>query len=89
VLNALSWDVITLALFRFLTGVGLSAMTIIANTYVSEFFPAHVRGKYMGRIVTIGLIGIPATAFVARWLVRLATWGWRLVFIWGVLASSR
>ena len=85
VLNALSWNVITLALFRFLTGVGLSAMTIIANTYVSEFFPAHVRGKYMGRIVTIGLVGIPATAFVARWLVPLATWGWRLVFIWGGL----
>ena len=60
-------------------------MTIIANTYVSEFFPAHVRGKYMGRIVTIGLIGIPATAFVARFLVPLATWGWRLVFIWGGL----
>ena len=83
--NALSWDVISLAVFRFLTGVGLSAMTIIANTYVSEFFPANVRGKYMGRIVTIGLIGIPATAFIARFLVPLAEWGWRLVFIWGGL----
>lgn len=84
-LNALSWDVASLAIFRFLTGVGLSGMTVIANTYISEFFPAHVRGKYMGRIVTIGLIGIPATAWVARFLVPLATWGWRLVFVWGGL----
>jgi len=84
-LNALSWDVASLAIFRFLTGVGLSGMTVIANTYISEFFPAHVRGKYMGRIVTIGLIGIPATAWVARFLVPLADWGWRLVFVWGGL----
>jgi MFS transporter, putative metabolite:H+ symporter len=84
-LNALSWDVASLAIFRFLTGVGLSGMTVIANTYISEFFPAHVRGKYMGRIVTIGLIGIPATAWVARFLVPLAPWAWRLVFVWGGL----
>lgn len=82
-LNALSWDVFSLAAFRFLTGVGLSGMTVIANTYVSEFFPARARGKYMGMIVTIGLLGIPATAWVARLLVPLADWGWRLVFIWG------
>jgi len=84
-LNALSWNVATLAIFRFLTGVGLSGMTVIANTYVSEFFPARVRGKYMGRIVTIGLIGIPATAWVARFVVPMAPWGWRLVFVWGAL----
>lgn len=74
-LNAVSWNIASLATFRFLTGVGLSAMTVIANTYVSEFFPAHVRGKYMGRIVTIGLIGIPATAWVARFTVPAATLG--------------
>lgn len=84
-LNAISWNIASLATFRFLTGVGLSAMTVIANTYVSEFFPARVRGKYMGRIVTIGLIGIPATAWVARFTVPAATWGWRLVFVWGGL----
>ncbi|MEO6973972.1 MAG: MFS transporter [Rhodoferax sp.] len=82
-LNAVSWDVTSLAVFRFLTGVGLSGMTVIANTYVSEFFPANVRGKYMGRIVTIGLIGIPATAWFARYFVPLYPWGWRLVFVWG------
>ncbi|MBV9735035.1 MAG: MFS transporter [Acidisphaera sp.] len=82
-LNALSWDVFSLAVFRFLTGVGLSGMTVIANSYVSEFFPARARGKYMGLIVTIGLLGIPATAWVARLLVPMADWGWRLVFVWG------
>ena len=74
-LNAASWDVLSLAAFRFLTGVGLSGMTVTANTYVSEFFPASVRGKYMGRIMTVGLVGIPATAWFARTFVPMATWG--------------
>jgi len=84
-LNALSWNVATLAIFRFLTGVGLGGMTVIANTYVSEVFPAAKRGRYLGFAVTVGLIGIPATAWVARFVVPLADWGWRLVFVWGAL----
>lgn len=83
--NAASWDVASLAIFRFITGIGLSAMTVIANTYVPEVFPARVRGEYLGFVMTIGLIGIPATAWVARFLVPLAPWAWRTVFIWGAL----
>jgi putative MFS transporter len=84
-LNAAAWDVASLAVMRFVTGIGLSAMTVIANTYISEFFPRHLRGRYMGLTMTVGLIGIPATAWVARILVPLAPWGWRLVFVWGAL----
>ena len=84
-LNAASWNVLSLASFRFLTGVGLSGMTVTANTYVSEFFPANARGKTMGRIMTVGLVGIPATAWFARSFVPMAPWGWRAVFIWGSL----
>lgn len=84
-LNAAAWDVTSLAVLRFVTGIGLSAMTVIANTYISEFFPRHVRGRYMGLTMTVGLIGIPATAWVARVLVPMGTWGWRLVFVWGAL----
>jgi putative MFS transporter len=82
-LNAISWDVMSLAVFRFLTGIGLSGMTVIANVYISEFFPAKTRGKYMSLIFTLGLIGIPATAWVARYLIPVAPWGWRLIFVWG------
>ncbi|MBB2928954.1 MFS transporter [Paraburkholderia silvatlantica] len=84
-LNAISWDVFSLAAFRFLTGIGLSSMTVIANVYISEFFPARLRGKVMGVIFTLGLVGIPATAWVARLVVPVAPWAWRLVFVWGSL----
>ncbi len=83
--NAISWNVASLSFFRLVTGVGLSAVTVIANTYLSEVFPARVRGKSMAIVMTIGLIGIPATAWVARFVIPMAPWGWRVVFIWGAL----
>ncbi|MDA8346776.1 MAG: MFS transporter [Thermaerobacter sp.] len=84
-LNAVAWDPVSLGIFRFLTGMGLSAMTIVANTYISEFFPPTVRGRYQGWAMTFGLLGIPATAWVARFIIPLTTWSWRLVFVWGAL----
>lgn len=84
-LNALSWSVASLAFFRLATGVGLSSVTVIANTYLSETWPARARGKFMAIVMTIGLIGIPATAWVARFVIPMAPWGWRLVFVWGAL----
>jgi putative MFS transporter len=83
--NAFAWDVTGLFVARLLTGVGLSAMTVVAITYISEMFPASRRGAYQAWIMTIGLCGIPVTAYVARFIVPAATWGWRVVFVWGSL----
>jgi putative MFS transporter len=82
-LNAGVQGTVGLSITRLLTGVGLSAMTVIGMTYVSEIFPAGSRGSYQGWIMTLGLVGIPMTAYVARYTVPLASWGWRLVFVWG------
>jgi putative MFS transporter len=84
-LNAAVHGTAGLSATRLLTGVGLSAMTVIGMTYVSEIFPASRRGAYQGWIMTIGLAGIPVTAYVARYTIPVANWGWRLVFIWGSL----
>jgi len=84
-LSALAWNPVSLGIFRCLTGIGLASMLIVASTYVSEFFPAVSRGKFMGWVVTIGLAGTPATSWVALFVVSLGTWGWRLIFVWGAL----
>jgi putative MFS transporter len=84
-LNAGVQGTIGLSATRLLTGVGLSAMTVIGMTYVSEIFPAKQRGAYQGWVMTIGLVGIPMTAYVARFVIPMVSWGWRLVFIWGSL----
>jgi putative MFS transporter len=83
--NAFAWDATGLFVTRLLTGVGLSAMTVVAITYISEMFPASRRGTYQAWIMMIGLCGIPVTAYVARFVVPMATWGWRAVFVWGSL----
>jgi putative MFS transporter len=85
-LNACAWDVPSLFVARLLTGMGLSGMTVVAMTYIGELFPSRVRGKFQARILMFGLIGIPATAYVARLAVPAADWGWRVIFIWGALA---
>jgi putative MFS transporter len=87
-LNAFAWNTATLFATRLLTGVGLSAMTVIAMTYISEMFPARLRGAYQARILTIGLCGIPVTAYVARFIIPVASWGWRAVFVWGSFAIA-
>jgi putative MFS transporter len=85
-LNAFAWDTTSLFATRLLTGVGLSSMTVVAMTYISEMFPAAIRGRYQAWILTIGLCGIPVTAYVARFIIPLGPWGWRAVFVWGSLA---
>jgi len=85
-LNAFAWDVPSLFATRLLTGVGLSGMTVVAMTYIGEMFPSRVRGGFQARILMFGLIGIPATAYVARFAIPHADWGWRVIFIWGALA---
>jgi putative MFS transporter len=87
-LNAFAWDVNSLFATRLLTGVGLSSMTVVAMTYISEMFPAKLRGRYQALILTIGLCGIPVTAYVARFIIPMASWGWRAVFVWGSLAMA-
>jgi putative MFS transporter len=85
-LNACAWSVPSLFAARLLTGVGLSGMTVVAMTYIGEVFPSRVRGTFQARILMFGLIGIPATAYVARFMIPNAAWGWRGVFVWGALA---
>src|SRR5712691_5829042 len=84
--NAFAWSVPSLFAARLLTGVGLSGMTVVAMTYIGEMFPSRVRGAFQERILMFGLIGIPATAYVARFTVPQGDWGWRAVFVWGSLA---
>lgn len=84
-LNAATFDVPTLVAARLLTGVGLSALTVVAITYVAELVPAERRGRVQSVVLGFGLLGIPAVAFLARGVVPLAPWGWRLVFVFGAL----
>ncbi|MGC2331376.1 MAG: MFS transporter, partial [Candidatus Acidiferrales bacterium] len=85
-LDAFVWGTTSLLVVRLLTGVGISAMTVVGMTYISEMFPSKYRGSYQGWVMTIGLCGIPVTAYIARFCIPAVPWGWRLVFVWGSLS---
>jgi MFS transporter, putative metabolite:H+ symporter len=86
-LNAGAWNVGTMLAARLLTGIGLSAMTVIAITYMSEIMPRAFRGRMQSAAVAIGLIGIPVMAFVARGVVPTGPDGWRFVFGFGAIGA--
>lgn len=83
IFNGFSWDVTSLIVFRFFTGVGLASAMIVTNSYLAEFFPSNVRGKFTTLCAMAGLIGVPITNIVSALVIPLGGWGWRLVFFWG------
>lgn len=85
-LNALAGDQWSFMLVRFLTGVGLSAMTVAATTYVSETMPAARRGRMQAAVMAVGLLGIPVISFAARAIIPISAESWRFVFVVGGLA---
>lgn len=87
-LNALASSVPTLAAARVATGVGLSAMTVAATTYLAEVMPAKHRGRMQAGVMAIGLAGIPIMSFTARGVVPIGPDSWRLVFIFGGLGLA-
>jgi MFS transporter, putative metabolite:H+ symporter len=84
-LNGAAWNPVSVGIFRFFTGMGLAAMTVVANLYISEIFPGKSRGKYQALAIVIGICGTPVTSWISRFLVPLTLWSWRLVFVWGAL----
>lgn len=85
-LNALAGEPWSFMLVRFLTGVGLSAMTVAATTYVSETMPAARRGRMQAAVMAVGLLGIPIISFAARAIIPISTESWRFVFVVGGMA---
>lgn len=82
-----AWSGLSMGALRFLTSIGLSAMTVVAVIYVNEIFPAKYRGKYLAYAMVIGICGTPVTTFLASFIVPLSDSSWRLVYVWGALGA--
>lgn len=82
-LSAFAVGVPDLVAYRILTGFGLQAVTVVLLAYVSEMFPRHYRGRAQTWILAVSLLGIPAMAWLARWVVPMSPSAWRWVFVLG------
>jgi len=85
---ALATGLISLSVWRFVTGIGVGAALNLASTYVGEMSPASQRGRISVSTFMVGIIGQAITPFVALGLVPNFTIGWRLLFAIGAVIGA-
>jgi MFS family permease len=81
--DAAAQGLVSLVVFRFITGMGVGADLNLVSTYVSELAPARVRGRITVLTFLVGIIGQAVTPFIALALVPQFSFGWRLMFVIG------
>lgn len=87
-LDATATGVITLSIWRFVTGMGVGADLNLVSTYLGELAPAAKRGRIANLTFLVGILGQAVTPFVALALVPRYTIGWRLLFIIGGVIAT-
>lgn len=81
----LAQDVLQLAIFRVLLGIGMGGEWASGAALVSETWPAEHRGKALGVMQSSWAVGYGLAALVN--MVVLPAYGWRAVFFVGVLPA--
>ena len=81
----LSTSVLTLAIFRFLLGLGMGGEWAAGATLVAETWPSHWRGRAIGIVQSSWAVGYAIAAVVAGLLLAIANWRW--VFFAGILPA--
>lgn len=90
-LTALSWELWTFSLFRFVTGMAIGGEYSAINSAIDELIPARVRGRV--DLIVNGTFWIGAAAgALASWVLLnpalVPIWlGWRLAFGLGALVG--
>lgn len=80
-ISAFSGDIISLSVFRFLTGLGLGASMPNAATLVSEFAPKRRRSQMVTSIYSGFAIGAALGGLASESLIT--SYGWRSVLVVG------
>lgn len=87
-LDATATGIVSLTIWRFVTGVGVGADLNLVSTYVGELAPAGKRGCISTLTFLVGILGQAVTPFVALALVPNFRFGWRLMFVLGGLIAT-
>jgi len=89
-LSAVSFNFISLTIFRFLTGVGIGGEYGAVNSALQEFVPPKERGKWLGFIVGVGWdVGTVIASLLSYFAIsRLPiSIGWRVAFLLGAILA--
>lgn len=84
-LVAVSWNMSSLAVFRFLSNFGLGGEVPVTLTLSSEFSPGRIRGGMAGNIMAAFPVGLVIAAALSLFIIP--RWGWRALFFVGVIPA--
>ena len=84
-LTALSWNVLSLAIFRFVSNFGLGGQVPVALTITSEFMPGRLRGRVSSSVLAAFPLGLVVAAGLS--LLLIPRFGWRALFAVGVVPA--
>lgn len=84
-LSGFSPTLVTLLIFRIITGLGVGGEWATGQTYVGETFPAHVRGRYGAFMQTGAPIGVALASVIGGFVAPAI--GWRGAFFVSVLPA--
>ena len=89
ILCSVAWDPWSLAIFRFVLGVGIGADYPLSATYMSEFMPVKKRGAVITWAFGLWIAGAFASKFVGLALLHLPPHiSWRLMFLSGAFPAA-
>lgn len=74
-----------LLLFRFVVGLGLGGQLPVAVTLVSEYIPAHVRGRFIVLLESFWGLGWLVAALMSYFVIP--NYGWHIAFLLGGLPA--
>ncbi|MCW4018941.1 MAG: MFS transporter [Candidatus Bathyarchaeota archaeon] len=78
-LNAVAPDPTTMAVLRFLAGIGLGGALPQPGVYISEYIPAKFRGRFLGLVEASWVYGALLSLAFPFFLFPII--GWRLTFL--------
>ena len=84
-LCALAWSYESLLTFRFLVGFGLGGELPVAATLMSEYAPAHLRGRFIVLLESFWGLGWLVAALISYFMIP--AFGWHVAFIIGALPA--
>jgi MFS transporter, putative metabolite:H+ symporter len=84
-LTALSWNALSLTIFRFISNFGLGGQIPVALTITSEFMPGRLRGRVSSSVLAAFPLGLAVAAGLSLLLIPRV--GWRALFAVGVLPA--
>src|SRR4029077_1877129 len=82
---AASWNVASLAVFRFISNFGLGGEVPVAVALTSEFSPGRIRGRMSGGMAVGFPTGLALAAAIAYFVMPV--YGWRAIFAIGVFPA--